>query len=100
MDLLVVATHAPGQSAYNPVERRMAPLSRDLSGLILPFDFYGSHLNSSNKTVDFDLEKRNFAYAGRSLAEIWSNSVWEFMILKMDQPIDQNLDNREASCRG
>jgi hypothetical protein len=22
------------------------------------------------------------------------------MILKMDQPIDQNLDNREASCRG
>ncbi|CAF4852623.1 unnamed protein product, partial [Rotaria magnacalcarata] len=28
----------PGQSAYNIVESRMAPLSHDLAGLILPHD--------------------------------------------------------------
>ena len=70
LDLLIVATHAPGQSAFNAVERRMAPLSKDLSGVILPYDTYGFHLDSSNKTVDFELEKTNFAAAGKSLAEI------------------------------
>ena len=60
LDLLVVFTHAPGSSTYNSVERRMAPLSKDTSGVILPFDTYGSHLNSSNVTID---------------ANIWSESV-------------------------
>ncbi|CAG7828761.1 unnamed protein product [Allacma fusca] len=36
LDAIFVACHAPGQSAYNQVERRMAPLLRDLSGIILP----------------------------------------------------------------
>uniref|UniRef100_A0A914XPY1 Uncharacterized protein n=1 Tax=Panagrolaimus superbus TaxID=310955 RepID=A0A914XPY1_9BILA len=70
-DMVIVATHAPGQSAYNAVERSMAPLSKSLTGVILPYDTYGSHLNSSHKTVDKILEKRNFEAAGRSLAEIW-----------------------------
>lgn len=35
MDALFVATNAPGKSAFNRVERRMAPLSRDLAGLVL-----------------------------------------------------------------
>ena len=29
-------------SAYNPVERRMAPLRKDSSGVILPFYTYGT----------------------------------------------------------
>ena len=60
LDALFVFTHAPGSSAYNPVERRMAPLSRDTAGLTLPFDTFGSHLNSSNETTDIELEKKNF----------------------------------------
>ena len=39
LDAVFVGTDAPGQSALNPVERRMAPLSHDISGLILPYDF-------------------------------------------------------------
>ncbi|CAF4894135.1 unnamed protein product, partial [Rotaria sp. Silwood1] len=31
LDALFILTHAPGQSAYNIVERRMAPLSHDLA---------------------------------------------------------------------
>ena len=55
LDALFVACHVPGHSAYNAVERRMAPLSRDLSGLILPHDHYGSYLDANGKTVDSDL---------------------------------------------
>ena len=32
LDAMFIASHAPGQSAYNTVERRMAPLSRSLAG--------------------------------------------------------------------
>jgi hypothetical protein len=56
----------------------MAPLSKELSGVILPYDLYGSHLNSSNKTVDKALELKNFAAAGQSLAEIWSAMVFYY----------------------
>ena len=37
IDAMFVATNAPGRSAFNRVERRMAPLSRELSVRILPF---------------------------------------------------------------
>ena len=60
LDALLVFTHASGSSAYNPVERRMAPLSKETAGLILPFDTFGTHLNVSNETTDIDLEKKNF----------------------------------------
>ena len=43
LDAYFIATNAPGRSAFNRVERRMAPLSKELSGLILPHDNYGSH---------------------------------------------------------
>lgn len=45
----------------------MAPLSRDLAGLILPHDYYGSHLDNQGKTTDQELEKLNFGKAGRTL---------------------------------
>lgn len=75
MDAVFVATHAPGQSAFNAVERRMAPLSHDLSGLVLPHKHYGSHLDKCGKTVNADLEKLNFKKAGETLAEVWSKTV-------------------------
>ena len=75
LDALFVGTNAPGRSAFNRVERKMAPLSRELSGLILPHDHFGSHLDSAGKTIDVDLEKKNFGFAGKALSEIWSNVV-------------------------
>lgn len=75
LDALFVATNAPGRSCFNRVERRMAPLSKDLCGLVLPHDNFGNHLNNQNETVDVDLEKKNFAKAGEILADIWSQNV-------------------------
>ena len=72
LDALLVSTHAQGMSAYNYVERRMAPLSRELTGLILPRDTCGTHLDGKQKTIDSALEKDNFRNVGDILAEIWS----------------------------
>ena len=62
-------------SAYNYVERRMAPLSKELAGLVLPHDTCGTHLDSRQRTIDDELEKMNFKKAGEILAEIWSQLV-------------------------
>lgn len=45
LDGLFVVTNAPGRSAYNPVERRLAPLSHQTSGVILDHQFHGTHLD-------------------------------------------------------
>ena len=65
LDCLFVASEAPGHSAYNYVERRMAPLSRDLTGIIIPHDNVGSHLRGGGWLLDFhanfgDVSKRLF----------------------------------------
>lgn len=73
LDAIFLVTNAPGRSDFNKVERRMAPLSRELAGLILPHDSYGSHLNDSGKTIDSSLERDNFQKAGEVLAEVWSS---------------------------
>ena len=57
IDAIFIFNNAPGYSAYNKVERRMAPLSKDTAGIVLPFDTFGSHLDGSNKTIDIELEK-------------------------------------------
>jgi hypothetical protein len=75
LDALYVATNAPGRSAFNRVERRMAPLSHDLAGVILPHDQFGSHLNSRGETTNNELEKANFSKAGQTLARFWSDTV-------------------------
>lgn len=72
LDAIFIVTNAPGRSAFNRVERRMAPLSRELTGVVLPHDSFGTHLDSSGRTVDVSLEKDNFKKAGEILAEIWS----------------------------
>lgn len=72
LDAVFVVTNAPGRSAFNRVERRMAPLSRELTGVVLPHDSFGTHLDSSGRTLDESLEKDNFKKAGDILAEIWS----------------------------
>ena len=62
LDIVFVFTHAPGSSAHNPVERRMAPLSKDTVGFILPFDTFDNHLDRGNKIVDLVLEMTNMKY--------------------------------------
>ena len=52
LDALIHGVNAAGLSAFNPVERRKAPLSHDLAGIILPHDSFGNHLDSSGKTIN------------------------------------------------
>ncbi|KAG5889651.1 hypothetical protein JTB14_028929 [Gonioctena quinquepunctata] len=73
LDALFLATNTPGRSAYNRVERRMAPLSRELAGLILAHDHFGSHLDDRGVTINEHLERSNFEFAGNVLAEVWSS---------------------------
>ena len=42
------------------------------TGLILPHDSFGTHLDSQRRTIDEELEERNFAKAGEILGEVWS----------------------------
>lgn len=60
----------------------MAPLSKEMSGTILPHDRYGSHLDGSCRTVDLDLELRNFEYAGQVLADIWDGMTIDGFIVR------------------
>lgn len=54
---------------YNRAEC-IAPLSRELAGLILPHDLSGSHLDERGVTIDKHLERSYFEFAGNVLAEV------------------------------
>ena len=60
---------------YLAAERRMAPLSHDLAGVILPHDMFGTHLDGSGKTIDNKLEEKNFYGAAEVLSDVWSKTV-------------------------
>lgn len=70
------------------------------SGLVLPHDHLGSHLNNRHQTVNEELEVANFAYAGKILGEIWSSInidnhpvVAEYINPETIEPIE-NLKDR------
>lgn len=74
----------------------MAPLSRELSGVILPHDHYGSHLDNSGKTIDSEKEKQNFEYAGQALAEIWSNTIIDGYPVVSEYIVPENSEFKES----
>ena len=56
---IFLATNAPGRSAFNRVELRMlVKFNKELSGVVLPHDNFGSHLNAKGETIDKELEKK------------------------------------------
>ncbi|CAF4336056.1 unnamed protein product [Rotaria sp. Silwood2] len=75
LDVFILITQAPGQTAFNMVERRLALLSHDLSGLVLPDNYFGTHLNISGLTIDAELEKMNLKKTGEVLAEVWNMNM-------------------------
>ena len=60
LDALLHGISTSDLSAFNPVERQITPLSHDVSGIILLHDYFGNHLDTSGKTKDIKLEKKNF----------------------------------------
>ena len=87
---LFIATNAPGRSAFNRVERKKAPLSKELTGLILLHEHYSSHLNERGITIDAYLEKKNFKFAGVTLAEIWSQIIVDKFRQSLNTSSQQN----------
>ena len=81
LDVLIHVVNAAGLSAFNPAERRMSPLSHDLAGIILPHDTFGSHLDVQGKTIDVELEQKNFLAAQEVLAEVWSKTGDYFLFI-------------------
>ncbi|CAG8605912.1 34232_t:CDS:2 [Racocetra persica] len=75
LDTIIVACFASHQSASNPVERRIAPLSYDLASIILPYDTFRTHLNTQLRTNNEELEKRNFKAARDVLTSVWENTI-------------------------
>ena len=50
----------------------MVKFSQELSGIVLPYHKFGSHLSSNWETIKPELEKKNFIHAGKILSEMWS----------------------------
>uniref|UniRef100_UPI0035900373 uncharacterized protein isoform X2 n=1 Tax=Myxine glutinosa TaxID=7769 RepID=UPI0035900373 len=75
LDVYLVATQAPGALAHAHVERRLAPLSRVLFGLIITKGLSGTPADSGKTIEDANLEVVNFKKVGDSLAEVWSSTV-------------------------
>lgn len=71
LDGVYIFTNASGRSAHNLVQKRVVPLSRALSGLVLQHH-YGSLLDDNANTLNTDMEMTNFEYAGETIVEIWS----------------------------
>ena len=63
-----------------------------MSGLVLPHDTFGSHLQNG-KTIDEDLEVKNFAAAGEVLSEVWNRLVIDGYEVKAEY-ITQSVDEK------
>ena len=82
----------PCRSAFNRVERGMVKFSQELNDVVPPHDNFGSHLNAKGETVDKELEKINFRYAGEILAKIWSGMIIDghpFLVEFISEEADQ-----------
>ena len=76
LDAVFVFTHAPGSSAYNPVEGRIAPLSKDTAGITQPFDTFGNHLDEIKLLIQ-SLKLRTLKPLRKSL---WKSGLSQLLI--------------------
>lgn len=72
LDAVFICSYPPKNSAFNIAERRMPKLSYALAGVLLKHDHYGSHLDASGRTIDAELERKNFEKAGELCCELWN----------------------------
>ena len=59
--------NSPGRSTFNTLERRMAPLNKDLGGVLLEHKHFGVHMDDKESTIDPQLDLKNFEHAGNIL---------------------------------
>ena len=72
----------------------MAQLSKQLLGLVLPHDTYGTQLHGSGKTIDPLKELEKFKKAGQVLSNIWSETtIDDFTLTATCVDISDNAAN-------
>jgi hypothetical protein len=83
------------------VERKITPLNRETSGVILPHNHNDSHLEERGNTTDTELEENNFGFVGRTLAEIRSHliidnysNVAEYIEPAILELVEKNVSSR------
>ncbi|CAG8469436.1 7293_t:CDS:2 [Dentiscutata erythropus] len=100
LDTIIMVCYASHQSAFNPVERQMAPLSYDLAGIILLHDTFESNLDAQLKTSDEELEKYNFKVARDVLISVWENTIIDGypVLVKYIEPSEESYCPNEKSA--
>ena len=81
LDLLCSTSYAPGHSAYNPIEHLWAPLSKQLTGVILPDRLDGEVPPSKQTNLSAEQRRRKegdvFDVAMATLNEYWDGSQFD-----------------------
>ena len=72
LEAFFLVTNAPGRSAFDTVERRMATLSKEFDGVLLEHKHFGLHLDDKGKTVDPQFKPKHFEHAYNILGKIWN----------------------------
>lgn len=76
----------------------MAPLSKELAEVILPHDHHGSHFCANGKTIDSELQLRNFEYGGKVLIDLRQKLSIDGhpTVVRYVDPADSELDPAKA----
>lgn len=64
IDYITAVCNAAGLPAYPFHREQMAPFSKELAGIDLPHDSFGTHWDANGKTVDPEKKLKNFKKAG------------------------------------
>jgi hypothetical protein len=96
LDFLIVVSYAPGDSAHNPIEHGWAPLSRFLSGVILPRSLPGKKPPGERKAC----EKLSDAEVTEEECQILDNVVKMLCSYWQGKTYDgHKIDPRPVPCQ-
>ena len=60
LDALYIVTSPIDNHLDQNIHKRIVPIAKDLSKVILPYEHFGSHYDGNNDTIDEVLEKMNY----------------------------------------
>ena len=75
LDSLIIVTHAPGKSAYNPIEHAWSVLSRCLTGVTVAINVPGERPPHEQHLSDEELRRREAVVFDAAIDELYS--YWE-----------------------
>ena len=88
IDFMIAACNNSGLSAYHFIETRMELLFKELDGLILLHNYFGTHLHGNGNTRNSKISKRLETYC-----KIWSNVVDGYPVCVSCVDLSQKASN-------